>query len=223
MEKPRRISDGPAADADTRASVFTEEVAASGGDLAGLHLLLAELLGPIGNECRMGGSGNRIFGNARLRGEEAADEVDPLARRGGNDAEAIELAKRGHVGLQIGDFLLGGEDSQIIAGFGHMDRRAAESFDESGRNRTGSRGPRREIERVEIAVAGDGQLAGARVEADRATLIAEMFKDHMRRRKRRVTTQIDLHRRRTPSQVVSISALYDERRFRQIVFRSDRL
>src|SRR5438477_7611788 len=70
----------------------------------------------------MRGTPHRILSNAGTRREEARNEIAVFARRGGDDAEAIEAHERGHIRPEVAHGFFGIEHSQVISGFGGRSR-----------------------------------------------------------------------------------------------------
>jgi len=62
----------------------------------------------------MGGTGDRIFVDTGPRSKEAGNKIASGARRGDNQAKAIQFGDECNVGLQGKDILFGGEDDEIV-------------------------------------------------------------------------------------------------------------
>lgn len=71
MKEAGRIRHGVPADADTIATMLTEQLSASQGNLPRMKLRATQTLGPIGNQGAVGRACYRVFRNTRAGSKES--------------------------------------------------------------------------------------------------------------------------------------------------------
>src|SRR5438477_11952938 len=98
----------------------------------------------------MRGTPHRILSNAGTRREEARNEIAVFARRGGDDAEAIEAHKRGHIRPEVAHGFFGIEYGKIIARFGGTGWGGSKPLAQLSRCIADYRWARRKIEREQV-------------------------------------------------------------------------
>src|SRR6202030_996934 len=99
-----------------------------------------------------------------------------------------------------------------------------QTFRKFRRRFTRFRWSRREVEDEKIFLSVHSQFAAAvRLKSDAVARAAKMLKEHMRGSEGGVSAKIHFHRRRHPPNIVVTSAVNEEGRLGQVVFRRDLL
>src|SRR5580692_1767111 len=201
-DRPFKIFDSPSGDGDAVAAMFAPELASTFRDLAGEEFRLAEPRCPVRSQRAVGGAGDRVFGDALRRREEARNEIAIGAGRGNDDRKTIDGGELLHVRRHGSYFSLREEDAEKIASAEQQPGRCAERFEQllvrnQFRRRTG-----REVECIEIAIAIDDQLSAARFECHASVgyLGANIHND-VRGSERGVAAEVDLDARSEPAEM----------------------
>lgn len=166
---------------------------------------------------------HRIFWDADARSKTARDKIAIPPRRGRDHGLSLYLREAREIRSQGRHFFFAAKDREKIALAPDLERGRAQSVDQFVRRTCLPRRPRRKIEHEPLAFSLDLQLAAARLETHHIAGVIPMPKNHVRGRKRGVTAQFHFDRRRHPAKIEMLCALDQERSFRKVVLRGDRL
>src|SRR5262249_2578003 len=101
---------------DTMAVQLAQHLATALGQLLGLQLRCGQPRRPIGRQCTVGRTRDRIFGNAVLRSKEATDEIALLPWGSHDDPPQINGTELRMVGRDGADDCLAVEHNNIVIG-----------------------------------------------------------------------------------------------------------
>ena len=99
LDRPVQVKNSLSADLNPLPDQLAGQLAAAGGDLAGLQPVLPQPLRPVGDQGAVRRTGHRVFRDADPRREEARDEIGTISRRGRDHTQGVQLRKALEIGL----------------------------------------------------------------------------------------------------------------------------
>lgn len=158
---------------------LASDVAATPGNLGGGQDVLAKFIGPVRSKFTMSGACDRVFGDAQLRCEEAADKINISAGRSDDDPTQIKLPKENLVGRDGANGCFAIKYGQVIVRGQYLNRVLTESFGQDLWNLAWCWRARREVHFQPRSLLFHEQITTPCFKADDLFGVAKNFEDNM--------------------------------------------
>src|SRR5712692_8231768 len=222
VDLPAQVFDRMARDQNAVAAQRAAKLPAPGRELLRRELGFAKTRGPVRDERAVRRPRGRILRNALPGREKPVDVVRRFAWRGDRHREGVERGDTLEIRLEVPNPSFGLEDDEQVAREIRLARANTERRDQRVCDRDGFPGPRGKIHAEQLALAADGELPAARAESHALRRGQAVAEEDVRGGERRVTAEIDLHRRRKPAKRHHLAASDDEGGLGEVVLRRDR-